>query len=176
MPSSLELANQILRRERALRTYYSQLENSLEYPRYLRTVQNLRNLQARQISLLSSLVDALESEQPPVPAERFYAQHIVQMGETLQMLAIMYNVTVSDIRRLNPGLPDSPQPGQLVTLPIEIPRPPRKSLRYYVQRGDTLFRIARRYNTDVETLVRLNSIANPDVIFPGRILIVPVTE
>ncbi|ACL70139.1 LysM peptidoglycan-binding domain-containing protein [Halothermothrix orenii] len=173
MPTALQLANRILRQERNLQPLYAQLENNLFDPRYLRAVQTLRSLQARQINILTTLVDELEEEQPPAPRDKYYAQHILQMGENLMILAREYNTTVSEIRRVNPGLPAQPQPGQIINLPIEIPEPPEDSFRYIVRRGDTLSAIARRFNTDVDTLVRLNNIGDPDVIFPGRILIIP---
>lgn len=44
---------------------------------------------------------------------------------------------------------------------------------YIVQPGDTLYRIAVRYNTDVETLQRLNGIVDPNRIRVGQRLIVP---
>ena len=173
MPSSLEIANQIYNLELRLQRLYGQLEDSVYDPRYNRAVQNLINLQTRQISILSALIDELEGDQPPPSTDRYYAQHILQPGETLRILALEYNTTVSAIRRVNPGLPETPAAGTLVNLPIEIPRPPANSIRYYVRRGDTLFEIAQMYNTNVNTLVRLNSIDDPDIIFPGRILIVP---
>jgi LysM repeat protein len=156
-----------------LQSLYGQLENSVIRQPYLRAVQNLRQLQARQLSILNSLIESLEEEQPPAPPQRYYAQHVLQYGETLRVLAQEYNTTVSEIRRYNPGLPAVPQPGTLITLPIEIPEPAEGAFRYYVRRGDTLFEIAQRFNTDVETLVALNNIADPDLIFPGRILIIP---
>lgn len=173
MANSLELANRILNAELRLQALYSQLEGSLVDPRYIRAAQTLRNLQSRQVNILNSLIEELEEEQPPPPDDRYYAQHVLQPGETLRILALEYDTTVSEIRRLNPGLPAEPAAGTLVNLPIEIPRPPEDSIRYYVRRGDTLFEIAQRYDTTVETLVRLNNIADPDIIFPGRILIVP---
>ncbi|MFW6022439.1 MAG: LysM peptidoglycan-binding domain-containing protein [Halanaerobiaceae bacterium] len=173
MSHSLELANRIYNTELRLQSLYSQLENSVYDPRYLRAVQNLRNLQSRQVSILNGLIDDLEVDQPPPSQERVYAQHILQPGETLRILALEYNTTVSEIRRLNPGLPDNPQAGTLINLPIEIPEPPEGAIRYYVRRGDTLYQIAQKCDTDVNTLVRLNNIADPDIIFPGRILIVP---
>jgi len=44
---------------------------------------------------------------------------------------------------------------------------------YIIQRGDTLFSIARRYGTTIETLQRLNGLANPHQIKAGQVLIVP---
>ena len=169
----LQLVNQLLRREAELRGTYAQLENSLAGQRWHRQARNLRSLQARQLRMLRSLQEELEAELPEPPRERIYAQHVLQPGETLAVLAREYNTTVSQIRRVNPDLPEDPRPGQVVNLPIRIPQPPPNSFRYIVRRTDTLFNLARRFGTDVETLVRLNNIADPDVIFPGRILIIP---
>lgn len=43
---------------------------------------------------------------------------------------------------------------------------------YIVQRGDTLWQIAKRYRTSVEELALLNELEDPDVIFPGQRLII----
>lgn len=44
---------------------------------------------------------------------------------------------------------------------------------YSVQRGDTLSAIASKFGTDVQTLVRMNSIRNPNLIYSGQKLTVP---
>jgi len=44
---------------------------------------------------------------------------------------------------------------------------------YYVQPGDTLFNIARRFNTTVDALLAANVICNPNLIFIGEVLIIP---
>jgi len=41
-----------------------------------------------------------------------------------------------------------------------------------VRRGDTLSGIARRFGVSVNYLVTANNIQNPNLIFPGQILIV----
>lgn len=47
------------------------------------------------------------------------------------------------------------------------------AINYTVQTGDTLFLIAQRYGTTVESIVRANNLANPDVINIGQVLIIP---
>ena len=45
--------------------------------------------------------------------------------------------------------------------------------KYTVQSGDNLTKIARRYNTTVENLVKANGIKNPNLIITGQSLVVP---
>jgi LysM repeat protein len=44
---------------------------------------------------------------------------------------------------------------------------------YIVQQGDTLYSIAHRYNTTVDTLVALNGLSDANVIYAGQVLQLP---
>lgn len=46
---------------------------------------------------------------------------------------------------------------------------------YFVQPGDTLWKIAKRYNTTVENIVKTNEIADPNHIMPGNQIIIQKT-
>ena len=51
-----------------------------------------------------------------------------------------------------------------------------KTIVYTVKRGDTLFEIARRCGTTVNMISRYNGITDPDMIYEGQILRIPVSE
>ncbi len=51
---------------------------------------------------------------------------------------------------------------------------PPNYITYTVRAGDTLYSIARRYNTTVSALLNANPRANPDRIYVGETLIIPV--
>ena len=52
--------------------------------------------------------------------------------------------------------------------------PPSSGTRTYtVQSGDTLSGIANRFGTTVNTLVQLNNISNPNLIYVGQVLVLP---
>ncbi len=57
------------------------------------------------------------------------------------------------------------------TVVTPTPVPP---VTYVVQRGDTLFEIALRFDVTVAALARANDIADPTLILPGQVLIIPV--
>ena len=44
---------------------------------------------------------------------------------------------------------------------------------YTVQPGDTLFSIARRYDTTVSAIAGINSLVNPNIIYVGQVLLIP---
>jgi spore germination protein len=48
-------------------------------------------------------------------------------------------------------------------------------LIYVVKQGDSLYKIARDYNTTVATIVALNETPNPDVLVVGQTLVLPET-
>ncbi len=77
-----------------------------------------------------------------------------------------------------PGQPTpTPAPGATPTptvpWPSPVPQPPTTGNRYVVQRGDTLYSIARRYGVSVWELAAYNNIYNMDRIYVGQVLFIP---
>lgn len=94
--------------------------------------------------------------------------YIVRPGNTLFAIAQFFGTTVKEIAEAN-GLiyPYTIFPGQELILPIsEISSP-----RYYVVRpGDSILSIADRYGLELEDILSLNKLENPNIIYPGQIL------
>lgn len=122
--------------------------------------------------------------------------HTVQRGDTVGYIATLYGSDVDAIIDLNGlninGLIFVEQrliiPVQLPaaitatpTITPEVQEPvdgagggeTGSSSTYTVQVGDTLSRIALRFNTTVATLVQLNGITNPNIIRVGQVLNIP---
>jgi|GEM_PF-1333378 len=76
-------------------------------------------------------------------------------------------VTVATATRVT----DTDTPTPTATVATSTPVPP---VTYVVQQGDTLFEIALRFDVTVSALVRANDIADPTLIRPGLVLIIPV--
>lgn len=48
----------------------------------------------------------------------------------------------------------------------------KNEVKYTVQKGDTLGKIAKKYNTTVDELVRINNIKNKNLIYVGQVLVI----
>ena len=110
-------------------------------------------------------------------ASRRRVQYTVQRGDTLSEIANDFEVSVQQIRDWNDLDGDFIREGQELVL-----RPERSSRRrsrsrsrsrgnqivYVVERGDTLARIADRYDVEVSDLVSWNRGIDPDMIRIGQ--------
>lgn len=94
--------------------------------------------------------------------------YTVRPGNTLYAIAQFFGSTVKAIAEAN-GLshPYTIYPGQELIIPGKnIGRP-----RYYVVRpGDTVVAIADRYGLELDDILSLNNLENPNIIYPGQIL------
>ena len=100
--------------------------------------------------------------------------YTVQRGDTLSEIAARFGTTVSELVRLN-NIADRDRiyPGQVLILRESgSVTPPSGATTYTVQRNDNLTDIAARFGTTVAELVRLKNIANPNLIYPGQVLII----
>jgi LysM repeat protein len=58
--------------------------------------------------------------------------------------------------------------------PTDQPGPSPTPLEYTVARGDSVSRIALRFGVTPEAIIELNELSNPNRIFPGQVLLIPV--
>lgn len=72
------------------------------------------------------------------------------------------------------GFVDGPAVDQ-EPIPDDVIKPNDSDIYYSVKEGDSLNKIADRYNTDVATLQGLNKISNPESIQPGEKILLPDT-
>ncbi len=100
--------------------------------------------------------------------------YTVRKGNNLYQIARMFGTTINSIVKLNNiQNPNLIYPGQVLLIRRNVKINDihaTGSTFYMVGRGDNLTYIARRYNTTVASIVRLNNIKNPNLIYPGQIL------
>ena len=101
-----------------------------------------------------------------------YRVYQVQNGDTLASVASKLGMSVSELASLN-GLMVSAilVPGQYIIVPNNSGN--EYFDMYVIQKGDTIYELARKFNTDPTSLLRLNGLNNTDVIYPGDEILVP---
>jgi LysM repeat protein len=101
--------------------------------------------------------------------------HVVKPGQNLTQIASYYGVTVQAIVNANNlWNPSLIYVGQRLLIPVRCQPTPTCTKIHIVQRGEYLKLIAARYGTTWQVIANLNSLANPNLIYPGQRLKVPV--
>ena len=122
---------------------------------------------------------------PPEPAEAEPASpsaviHVVEHGDTLYAIARRHGTTVLELAKFN-RINESAilRSGQkLRVVPTAYPKSPEGggSIRYRVKRGDSLWRISRRFGVSVASLREWNRLSKGELLMPGRELDVRLTQ
>lgn len=125
---------------------------------------------------------SVQSPQGRVPVScppGFQGRYTVQPGDTMFFIAQRFGIPLNELTAANPHIPDPSVlfPGDVLCVPGAAPPPacPPGSFFYTVQPGDTLFLIAQRFGTTVDVIIAINpQIPDPNLIFPGQIICVPL--
>ncbi len=134
--------------------------------------------------------DAFESALSQYPKEQVqWKHHVVKRGETLDKIAREYGTSVASVRETNGLTGNTIHPSQSLTIAVAVIEPSAlpanpmlaiphsKSthrLTYTVRRGDSLARIADRFNVSVSAIADWNDVDPSDVLKPGRRLVLHV--
>jgi len=107
--------------------------------------------------------------------------HTVKTGETLGEIAQRYETKVTLLKQIN-AISNSRmvQAGKKILVPVgsqttvhsDAPFIPKRGfltqeIVYTIREGDTIWRIAHRFRTDVETILSLNGLSFESIVMPG---------
>lgn len=124
---------------------------------------------------LSDTSEIPKPEPNPDISDNIY--YIVKKGDTLTRIALWYNTTVEELVELNDiQNPNLIYIGQRLLISISDDPDKQKEVTYTVRKGDTLSRIANRYGITVNEIVELNNIQNPNLIYVGQELKIPLNN
>lgn len=84
--------------------------------------------------------------------------YTVKAGDTLYGISNQYGVSVTDLTNINNIRGTTLQIGQVLTIPSTSGTNPNTTFVYTVKRGDSLYSIARKYDTTVNELIKLNNL------------------
>jgi LysM repeat protein len=107
--------------------------------------------------------------------------YFVQPGETLDSIAARYLISTADLQNANCMLTKDLLPGVVIYVPpilTQTPLPcgaPYGWIVYFVQPGDTLYRLSVTYATSVAALQRANCLGSSTLLHTGQTIYIPDT-
>ena len=93
----------------------------------------------------------------------------IKKGDTLYSIASRYSTTPEELKRLNNLTTNTITIGQI----LKIKESNNQNTIYIVERGDTLYSIANKYNTTVQELKDLNNLKT-NILSIGQSLLIPI--
>lgn len=123
--------------------------------RYNTTVQSLIELN----NLKGNIISVGQEIRIPIGQQENYTTYIVKKGDNLYSIANRYNTTVDNIKTLNNLQTNLLSIGQSLKIPTTTSSNDNY-ITYTVRRGDSLYKIAKAYNTTVDDLIKLNSLSS----------------
>lgn len=149
----------------------------------VQTIKNLNNLTSNNLQIGQVLL-VTENVYPDV------STYIVEKGDTLYSIATKFSTTVQAIKTLNNLTTNTLLPGQHIYIPTssempteptipEVPTQPFEPdipyLTYTVQRGDSLWKISRKYEVPVNDIISFNNLSSVNLQI-GDELKIPLTS
>lgn len=100
--------------------------------------------------------------------------YTVKPGDTLYGISNQYGVSVTDLAELNGIKGSNLAVGTVLKIPTSSGVNPNNMFMYTVKSGDTLYKIATKYNTTPQKIIDLNYLPNTNIV-PGQVLRIPET-
>ena len=113
-------------------------------------IKKLNNLKSDNLSI------GMELKIKEEPSSTNYIDYVVKSGDNLYSIAKKYNTTVDEIKKLNGLTSNLLNIGMTLKIPIQI----GNYINYTVKPGDNLYSIAKKYNTTVDEIKKLNGLTS----------------
>lgn len=113
----------------------------------------------------------------PVDSEEFIQPltHLVKKGETVYSISLMYKIPIERLYAMNPGARTGIKAGELLKVKdTSVASSGNENPEFYeIKRGDTLYQLARTFNTTVAAILKNNPGISEDNFRAGETLKVP---
>lgn len=129
-------------------------------------LKRLNNLTSNALSI-GQVLKVKESNSNDFVDNQYY---VVKSGDSLYKIANRYGTTVDELKRINNLTSNLLSIGQRLIIPTNTTTPNYQT--YTVKKGDTLYNIARNYNTTVTAIQSLNNLST-SALSVGQKLLIP---
>ena len=144
--------------------------------KYNTTVDELKDLNNLSSNLLSIGQMLKIQTSTPSGSSSNYITYKVVSGDSLYSIAKKYNTTVDEIKDLNNLSSNLLSIGQVLKIPTSTPSGSSSNyITYKVVSGDSLYSIAKKYNTTVDEIKDLNNLSS-NLLNIGQTLKIPLAN
>jgi len=98
--------------------------------------------------------------------------YTVKAGDTLYGISNQFGVSVTELAELNGIKGSNLQIGKVLIIPSASGTNPNNMFMYTVKSGDSLYSIAKKYNTTVQKIIDLNYLKSTNLVV-GQVLRIP---
>lgn len=107
-------------------------------------------------------------------AQSGYFLHTVTKGQSLYSISTMYNVTMEDLIRLNPGCEKQIRAGESLKIPqADSGSNQGKPTFHTIQAGETLYQLTLKYNVTVQAICTANPGLSASNFRIGQVIAIP---
>lgn len=142
-----------------------------EYNTTVGILKALNNLSSNilQVGQILKLPTSLVEE--TIPGN--YLIYTIKKGDNLYSIAKNYNISLEELINFNQQGSTLLHIGEQLLIPIN--NQTNNNIQYVIKPGDTLYNIAKRYNTNVDEIKRINNLNN-NMLKIGETILIPGTS
>lgn len=140
---------------------------SRKYSKSVEQLKELNGLKDYNLSVGQKLIinENFKEKEPDTENTNFY--HEVKKGETLYSIALLYNMSVDELKKLNNISDNALSVGDKLLVSkaekVETKKAEKvttNSVYHTVEKGDTLYSISRKYDVSVDDIKKLNNLTD----------------
>ena len=137
------------------------------YNTTVKDITRLNNLTSNSLTVGQQLIIAIDDNATSTPTT--YKDYVVQKGDSLYSIANKNNITVDELKKINNLTSNMLSIGQVLKLPMQDKV--EEIAMYTVQKGDSLYSIAKKFGITVDEIKSLNNLTSNNLAIGEQLMI-----
>ena len=137
------------------------------YNTTVKDITRLNNLTSNNLTVGQLLIIAIDDNATSTPTT--YKDYVVKKGDSLYSIANKNNTTVDELKKINNLTSNMLSIGQVLKLPTQDKV--EEMAMYTVQKGDSLYSIAKKFGITVDEIKSLNNLTSNNLAIGEQLMI-----
>ena len=137
------------------------------YNTTVKDITRLNNLTSNNLTVGQLLIIAIDDNATSTPTT--YKDYVVKKGDSLYSIANKNNITVDELKKINNLTSNMLSIGQVLKLPTQDKG--EEMAMYTVQKGDSLYSIAKKFGITVDEIKSLNNLTSNNLAIGEQLMI-----